>query len=51
VHFPPLGLCTDNGAMIALAGLAKLRRLDPACLASSMSFSVKPRWSLADATA
>ena len=26
VFFPPLDLCTDNGAMIALAGLAKLKR-------------------------
>ena len=29
VYFPPLDLCTDNGAMIALAGLAALRRTDP----------------------
>ncbi|MEF9943928.1 MAG: tRNA (adenosine(37)-N6)-threonylcarbamoyltransferase complex transferase subunit TsaD, partial [Burkholderiaceae bacterium] len=28
VHFPPLHLCTDNGAMIAAAGLARLQRLD-----------------------
>ncbi len=26
VFFPPPDLCTDNGAMIALAGLAKLKR-------------------------
>ena len=51
VHFPPLDLCTDNGAMIALAGLAKLRRIDPAALARTMSFSVRPRWTLAEATA
>ncbi len=51
VYFPPLNLCTDNGAMIALAGLAKLRRSDPAMLARSMSFSVRPRWPLAEATA
>jgi len=51
VFFPPLNLCTDNGAMIALAGLAKLRRVDPAALARPMSFSVRPRWSLAEATA
>jgi len=43
-------LCTDNGAMIALAGLAKLRRTDPAALARSMSFSVRPRWTLFEAT-
>ena len=51
VFFPPLDLCTDNGAMIALAGLAKLRRANPAELARSMSFSVRPRWTLAEATA
>ena len=51
VYFPPLNLCTDNGAMIALAGLAKLRRVDPAALARSMSFSVRPRWPLSEATA
>jgi N6-L-threonylcarbamoyladenine synthase len=51
VHFPPVNLCTDNGAMIALAGLAKLRRIDPAALARTLSFSVRPRWTLAEATA
>jgi N6-L-threonylcarbamoyladenine synthase len=51
VFFPPLDLCTDNGAMIALAGLAKLRRTDPTALARSLSFSVRPRWSLAEAAA
>jgi len=51
VYFPPLNLCTDNGAMIALAGLAKLRRVDPGALARSMSFSVRPRWPLSEATA
>jgi N6-L-threonylcarbamoyladenine synthase len=51
VHFPPVDFCTDNGAMIALAGLAKLRRADPAALARSMSFSVRPRWLLSEATA
>jgi len=50
VYFPPLNLCTDNGAMIALAGLAKLRRVDPGALARSMSFSVRPRWPLSEAT-
>ena len=51
VYFPPLTLCTDNGAMIALAGLARLRRVDPVTLARALSFSVRPRWSLAEATA
>ena len=50
VFFPPLPLCTDNGAMIALAGSAVLRRTNPSALAKSLSFSVRPRWSLAEAT-
>lgn len=51
VFFPPLDLCTDNGAMIALAGLARLRRSDPVALARTLDFSVRPRWTLAEATA
>jgi N6-L-threonylcarbamoyladenine synthase len=50
VFFPPTPLCTDNGAMIALAGLARLRGSDPAALTSGLSFAVHPRWSLAEAT-
>ncbi len=47
VHYPELDLCTDNGAMIALAagmrvqaGLEKIQR--------GYTFEVKPRWNLAD---
>jgi N6-L-threonylcarbamoyladenine synthase len=43
VFFPPLDLCTDNGAMIALAGLAAWRCGWPA---SGMPFAVRPRWPL-----
>jgi len=51
VFFPPLDLCTDNGAMIALAGLAKLKRAHaPSVERGRMGFSVHPRWSLAEAT-
>jgi N6-L-threonylcarbamoyladenine synthase len=50
VHFPPLDLCTDNGAMIALAGLARLRRADPLRLASEFGYAVRPRWALTEAT-
>ncbi|AZY49314.1 tRNA (adenosine(37)-N6)-threonylcarbamoyltransferase complex transferase subunit TsaD [Bordetella avium] len=47
-YFPPLSLCTDNGAMIAFAaaervkaGLANLEQGDHA-------FTVRPRWDLAE---
>jgi len=51
VFFPPLDLCTDNGAMIALAGLAQLKRTrDPSINGRQLAFSVHPRWSLAEAT-
>jgi N6-L-threonylcarbamoyladenine synthase len=50
VHYPELALCTDNGAMIALAAgmrlQAGLARAD-----KRYSFEVKPRWALADAAA
>ena len=49
VFFPPPDLCTDNGAMIALAGLASLKRSAGAGR-RPLSFSVHPRWSLAEAT-
>jgi len=51
VYFPPPALCTDNGAMIALAGLAALRRADAAALGRKLGFAVHPRWALADAAA
>jgi N6-L-threonylcarbamoyladenine synthase len=51
VFFPPLELCTDNGAMIALAGLAKLRRVDTVRPTWAQGFSVRPRWGLSEATA
>lgn len=53
VFFPPPDLCTDNGAMIALAGLAKLKRNTESgreAETSELGFSVHPRWSLAEAT-
>jgi len=51
VHFPPVGLCTDNGAMIALAGLAALRRSEGVEPHRPLGFEVHPRWTLAEATA
>ena len=53
VHYPPLALCTDNGAMIALAaamrvrdGLASHAGFD----ANAGAFDVRPRWPLAELT-
>ena len=45
VFFPDLEFCTDNGAMIALAGALRLRqrgRADPA----DGGFTIHPRWEL-----
>jgi N6-L-threonylcarbamoyladenine synthase len=45
VHYPPLHLCTDNGAMIALAGAMRVQ----AGLATGGmggAFDVRPRWPL-----
>jgi len=44
LHFPPPQLCTDNGAMIAMAGLARLR--GEVVTTPPLSYSVRPRWPL-----
>ncbi|WP_028455940.1 tRNA (adenosine(37)-N6)-threonylcarbamoyltransferase complex transferase subunit TsaD [Chitinilyticum litopenaei] len=41
VFYPPLHLCTDNGAMIAFAGAQRLQHAQAAG-----SFAVQPRWDL-----
>ena len=46
VHYPELALCTDNGAMIALAAAMRLQR-GKAVLQADNGFSVSPRWDLA----
>ena len=45
VHYPELALCTDNGAMIALAGALRLQG-DPGLAQANYAFDVKPRWPL-----
>jgi len=45
VFYPEPELCTDNGAMIALAAALRLERSTPALRGA---FSVKPRWNLAE---
>ncbi len=42
VYYPSLAYCTDNGAMIAYAGLQRLK----AGQTESIAASVKPRWPL-----
>lgn len=46
VYYPELEYCTDNGAMIALAGALRLQA--GAQPKAAGSFSVRPRWPLAD---
>ncbi|MEO8299878.1 MAG: tRNA (adenosine(37)-N6)-threonylcarbamoyltransferase complex transferase subunit TsaD [Burkholderiales bacterium] len=46
VHYPELALCTDNGAMIALATAMRLQA-GLAQPARDHAFDVKPRWDLA----
>jgi len=48
VHYPELALCTDNGAMIALAAAMRLQR-GSASTSTDYAFSVLPRWPLAAA--
>jgi N6-L-threonylcarbamoyladenine synthase len=43
VHYPELHLCTDNGAMIALAGSL---RLQTGQMDTAQGFTVKARWGL-----
>ena len=46
VFYPALEFCTDNGAMIALAGYLRLKA-DEAARALPLGFTVRPRWDLA----
>lgn len=54
VHYPELQWCTDNGAMIAMAGAMRLQAGGMAAPGSEpgvgqgYAFDVKPRWPLAD---
>ncbi|HVF63794.1 MAG TPA: tRNA (adenosine(37)-N6)-threonylcarbamoyltransferase complex transferase subunit TsaD [Casimicrobiaceae bacterium] len=43
-YFPELAFCTDNGAMIALAGAMRLAQQS----SGSGAFGVRPRWPLAE---
>ena len=48
VFYPELEFCTDNGAMIALAGA--LRFQAGASIKPAGAFAVRPRWPLAELT-
>ncbi|MEO5732245.1 MAG: tRNA (adenosine(37)-N6)-threonylcarbamoyltransferase complex transferase subunit TsaD, partial [Rubrivivax sp.] len=45
VHYPPLALCTDNGAMIALAAAMQVQS-GIAETTRDGAFDVRPRWPL-----
>ena len=45
VHYPELSLCTDNGAMIALAAAMRVQR-GIAATSTNYTFNVMPRWPL-----
>jgi N6-L-threonylcarbamoyladenine synthase len=49
VHYPELHLCTDNGAMIALAAAMRCQA-GLAHLSHEHRFAVRPRWELAEAS-
>ncbi len=46
LHAPPVPLCTDNGAMIAWAGVERLRR----GLTDGLDAAARPRWPLTELT-
>jgi len=48
IHFPELALCTDNGAMIALAAAMRWQR-GIAETSTDYAFDVRPRWPLVSA--
>ena len=50
VHYPELHLCTDNGAMIALAAGMRLQA-GLETVQRGYTFDVNPRWGLAEMTA
>jgi len=50
-YFPPLELCTDNGAMIAHAAAERVKAGLADLAPGSHAFTVRPRWDLAELAA
>ena len=48
VHYPELHLCTDNGAMIALAAGMRVQAGRTDAAGTGYAFDVRPRWPLAE---
>jgi len=46
VHYPDLHLCTDNGAMIAMAAAMRIQALPEWRMERNGAFDVRPRWPL-----
>jgi N6-L-threonylcarbamoyladenine synthase len=46
VHYPELHLCTDNGAMIAMAAAMRIQGLPGLHMNHDGAFDVRPRWPL-----
>ena len=46
VFYPPLDLCTDNGAMIAFAAAMRIKEHPDLLEKSFASFNIQPRWAL-----
>jgi N6-L-threonylcarbamoyladenine synthase len=53
VHYPEMHLCTDNGAMIAMAAAMRVQAglWCPSGGALGHSFAVRPRWPLSELSA
>ena len=46
VHYPELHLCTDNGAMIAMAAAMRIQAVPDLRMNQDGAFDVRPRWPL-----
>ncbi len=51
VYYPPLDLCTDNGAMIAFAAALRIAAYPDVLENCFASFNIKPRWMLTEISA